>query len=754
MTEQILPGDAKSFFWWDRAGQIAIYLLGFLVPLWVLPITAAPLETNKVFLAYLLILAALLAWLLSRIKSGSVILPQNYLALGLVFMVVAWAVSGVFSASRHVSFSGLSGDPAGVIPIFMFAAAAFLAYFYLRSSAQIFFWIFSFFASAGIIFLVQILRWVFGVNPAFWINFGAPSSNLFGSWTELGILFSLVLVSSLFSFAVVALVNSSVVWWVLFSFLLVLLAYLFSFRASRLNVFRPTFFFMLAVLLFMQLPTLSSASLSYLGIQSIEIRPSWSSSWSVIQKTLEEDAVLGSGPATFIYDWLRYKPSAINLSPFWAVRFSSGFGFWPSALAMTGILGLISFLFVFLSFIFYGFKFFVRPGEEKSDPALAIVSISALMLLVYSFVYSLNFTLILFLFMFLGMFMALISEGGLVREKHISLFQNSGAGFISALVIIFFLVATFSAFYLLGQKYAAAYYYGKSINLGFGGNIPEAEQAFSRAITLDQRDQYYRGVAEVGLNQMSLLLNRQDISPEDLRGRFQNLLSQTIQNAQTAVSLNPADSLNWVSLGQIYEAVVPFQISGASEFAVAAYKEAGLRDPSNPEILLAQSRVAIAAKQIDRARSLLEEALRLKGNYTPAHLMLAQIEDSEGNIKEAISRAEAAVILSPGDIGVLFQLGLLYYRDSRLESARQVFARAAELNSNYSNARYFLGLIYDRLGDKGAAIAEFERVLALNPGSEEVSKILQNLRSGKKALAGISPPEPEPEERKKAPVKD
>ncbi|MBI5786953.1 MAG: hypothetical protein HY446_00150, partial [Candidatus Niyogibacteria bacterium] len=149
MMEEMLSGDSKGFFWWDRAGQMAIYLLAFLVPLWVLPITVSPFETNKVFLAYFLILVALLAWLLSRIKSGSVSLPQNYMALGLVLMVFVWAISGVFSASRHISFSSLSADPSGVVPIFMFAVAAFMAYFYLRSAAQVFFWIFSFFTSAG-----------------------------------------------------------------------------------------------------------------------------------------------------------------------------------------------------------------------------------------------------------------------------------------------------------------------------------------------------------------------------------------------------------------------------------------------------------------------------------------------------------------------------------------------------------------------------------------------------------------------------
>ena len=53
---------------------------------------------------------------------------------------------------------------------------------------------------------------------------------------------------------------------------------------------------------------------------------------------------------------------------------------------------------------------------------------------------------------------------------------------------------------------------------------------------------------------------------------------------------------------------------------------------------------------------------------------------------------------------------------------------------NYSNAKYYLGLIYDRDGNKQAAIKEFEEILQLNPGNADVKRILDNLKSGKAAL--------------------
>ncbi|GAI09342.1 unnamed protein product, partial [marine sediment metagenome] len=75
--------------------------------------------------------------------------------------------------------------------------------------------------------------------------------------------------------------------------------------------------------------------------------------------------------------------------------------------------------------------------------------------------------------------------------------------------------------------------------------------------------------------------------------------------------------------------------------------------------------------------------------------------------------------------------------------------RAVELSPAYSNARYFLGLIYDRKGKTQEAIKQFEVIAGLNPENQEVKKILSNLKAGKPALEGIiTTPETIPIEEK------
>lgn len=101
---------------------------------------------------------------------------------------------------------------------------------------------------------------------------------------------------------------------------------------------------------------------------------------------------------------------------------------------------------------------------------------------------------------------------------------------------------------------------------------------------------------------------------------------------------------------------------------------------------------------------------------------------------------EGPLLVASNDIGLAFQLGVIYYRLEELEKARDEFERAKVLNVGYSNARYMLGLVYDRLGRKSDAEAEFLVVLELNPNNQEVRDILANLEAGLPALAGIDQP--------------
>ena len=164
--------------------------------------------------------------------------------------------------------------------------------------------------------------------------------------------------------------------------------------------------------------------------------------------------------------------------------------------------------------------------------------------------------------------------------------------------------------------------------------------------------------------------------------------------------------------------------------------------------------ISARTQALQQILTVLQKAVELKPDLADAHFLATQTALRLGNLEAAIQSAEKAKLAAPFDIGIAFQLGLLYYQQNDIDKGQIEFERAVALNNNYSNARYFLGLIYDRKGDKNRAIQQFEQIEALNPDNQEVKHILQNLRSDKAALDKIVPPAQPPEKRNETPVKE
>ena len=94
---------------------------------------------------------------------------------------------------------------------------------------------------------------------------------------------------------------------------------------------------------------------------------------------------------------------------------------------------------------------------------------------------------------------------------------------------------------------------------------------------------------------------------------------------------------------------------------------------------------------------------------------------------------ESIAQYNPLDVGVGFQLGLLYLRRAGkgdLDRARQMLERVIELAPSYSNARWFLASIYEQQGNVAAAASQVEKVAELNPDNELVRSRLDRLRAG------------------------
>lgn len=351
--------------------------------------------------------------------------------------------------------------------------------------------------------------------------------------------------------------------------------------------------------------------------------------------------------------------------------------------------------------------------------------------------------------------------------------------FVSSLAIIFLLAAGAAWLYEDMNRAIAARAMFDGVAAANKGDIDGALTALARAADREPRDFHtLQALVQVRAAKIQQLI-ASAANNKNVQQEFQSAVSAAVQDSQNLAQMYPDEPEVWRTQGALYELMIPY-IQGSERFATTAYQKAAERAPSNPaiyvdwgragliftdRILALENQAGIKDKdkeQLEAARKqnleqiavIFQRAIQAKQDFAPAHFLLAQTAIRLGNTDAAIQSVENAKAAAPFDIGIAFQLGLLYYQKQDFDHAEREMERAVSINENYSNARYFLGLIYDKKGDKGKALEQFTKIMALNPDNQEVKRITDNLVAGKPALDGVAPPEPPPEKRSDAPIKE
>jgi|GEM_PF-6796568 Tfp pilus assembly protein PilF len=520
-------------------------------------------------------------------------------------------------------------------------------------------------------------------------------------------------------------------------------------------------------------------------------------------------SIFGEGPSMFTYQWLKVRPVELNSTNFWNVRFYQGYSGIFSQLSNLGIIGILAFLALIINIIFVVLAvfFFIRKKTLlPDDENLLIGSLcSVVFLLICWFVYPFVFTLNVLLFTFLAITIILYTHAKkqkLLREIN----ENETFSDISAAekeqrvekellrtidftnkpqkTLLFTLVAvsliTFAVIFLYteGQRYAGAVYFEKGNEYLSAGKTDEALNAIGQAVQYDSHnDSYWRALTQMHLAKINVLIEGPITDQNTFAAQLADHQKNAADSAQMAITMNGIDPFNWAMKGVVFETAVSYVDNSdqASALAAAAFHEASVRDPLSPlrtldeartqlltadqiarKVVLLESQKEKNTQAIDQAKKLyreyvdssmklIEKTIALKKDYAPAHYLMAQIYDRMGDLKSAIKKTEELRYSQVADLGIVFQLGFLYFKDGQWDNAQREFETAVANSPNYSNARYFLGLIYDKKGMKDKAIEQFERIAQLNPGNNEIKQALDLLKSGKSIFVNNAPALPTPE---------
>ena len=693
----------------DKIIKYGLYLLVFLLPLWFLPWTVFPVALNKQMLLSVFVFLLLILWLVKTISSGKLSCAWGKLSTGVTLLLLVFGISTVFSSARIQSFWGMADEPDTFFNFILYGLVFFL-FANLISANQLSSVLISFLASSGILsllFLIQIFKPIFPWDFAQSSGFN-PVGSIQGLAVFLGGAFVILIavlnniklqrffkvlggIIGILLFIAIFLVNFWAVWLgIVFGMAIIIFSKLKNLSITSVAtganplkpLFLPLFIFALAlVFIFLKLPTANIVNLPS------EISPTYPATFDIAKKTLGEgpkNLILGSGPATFGYQYSLHRGIGSNLTDFWQIRFNQGAAALPTFLATFGILGILAILLIIAIFLYQGLKKIYR-GPTSIGAGLGVF-VGGFYYLICWFLYPINLSLLFTIFLMLGLWVVLTGE-----KKEFLFTKSPQKAFTIMLLGVFLIAGSIFGLYTVSQKYAAAVIYDQGLNL-INATEPKLDEgiiAINKAATLDPKDFYFSNLSQAFLFKINKVLNNQELSQEQKQAELQKQVSNAEMSATAAVQINPKNSQNWLQLGNVYENLALVNVTGAGELTLLNYQKAAELDPKNPQIPLNIGRV-------------------YKSTAEMIQIQIALLEQAEKKDEEAINKLKESY-------------------DKNLELALAEFKKSAELKSNFSAAYYLTAQVYEAQGKTAEALQNYQIVLQLEPENEVIQKKVEEL---------------------------
>ncbi|MCI5108880.1 MAG: tetratricopeptide repeat protein [Candidatus Pacebacteria bacterium] len=733
-----------------------LLVLPFLLLLIISPSNLVSFSYAKSFLLILFTVLSAIAFILHILKRGSLYYPKSWWLITMLVVPLVVLISAALSKTVGVSILGYGIEYSSFTFIFAVFTLTFLVMQTFSSPKKIFYAYIAFILGAVIIFMFHLLRFIFGVDFLSFGIFTDITSNTFGKWNDLAVIAGVsTIISALFiettkatkelkvvAYVVFVLsaiflvaVNFSVVWVILGILSLISFVYLFSYRGNKRTLpVLSTIILILSVIFLMAGDFLGGFIWRLLGTNVVDVQPGVSATFEILRGTFSnaKNIIFGSGPGTFIYQWQLFKPDLVNQTRLWNADFDYGFSYIMTTAITTGILGILSWIAFMVMLVYEWLKSITLTKEQT--PFIKYLILSSFIVTVFLWsvmlVHVPGVVVFSLTFIFTGLFLATLVISGVIKQKELVFIKSPRIGFVTTLISVSLVICFFAIGYVSFQRVLAYIYYQKASVALSNGDSVLAGNTLVKSINLYEGDVYLQSLANLNLIQFNRIVSTEDLSSSSVVNRAQQSLGLSISNSQSAIGTNPLNYQNYVSLGDIYLSVVPLNIPGAIEGARFAYEAAIERAPKNPNLYLSLARLEMNQNNLDAARDWVNKALEKKNNFTAAIFTLAQIEISSGNVDGAISSVEVATLIEPNNPTIFFQLGILYYDKESYKDAANSFERAIDLAPDYANAKYFLGLTYYELNRVSESVDIFTYLKDTDPDNEEITFILDNLKSG------------------------
>ncbi len=704
---------------------------------------------------------------------------------------LAYLLSLFFSTDSTLGFVGNAVDTDSVLFVLLGFFAYILAFVLFRTLRTIKILLEVVFFSLLGVAVFQTLVVVFGNGLIPLDVFTDRSINVIGKWNDLGLTMGLLLMLTigylelagasllrrmlmgalaLILVALLAVINFPLVWGFLLGFSIALsLAVFFLERNAKTSeqpASSPLFprgvpWFAgtgaaLALLFLFFGSAINLGITNIFPVQSLEVRPSYSSTLGVMnsaEKASFARVFVGTGPNTFVHNWVMHKPAEVNQSPFWNLDFAVGFSTLLTALGTVGLLGMIAWLiplFLVLVSLVRAIRLQVLSREERV--VATIVGIASIFLMTAVIVYVPSPNLILLALLLCGATFGFLWRQGRTSAQAGGISASRLLPMASVGAAVLLLVISLGVAGMIDRRFVSQAILGAGINALNRGDADKALSYAERAYAAEKIPDALFLATSAGTLKLRQLAEDTSTAAEEIQSQFSSVAGATIATGQEGITASPQNYRAHIVLARAYDLLAQLKVQGAYENAKQGYENAALHNPNNPEIYLALARLEAVQGNAGKANEFLAKALTLKPNYTDAILFDVQLRVANNDLPNAIRSATAAVQTAPGVAPIWFELGLLYYAANDTVNAITPLQNAISLVPDYANAKYFLGLSYYAQKRANEALTLFEDLAKTNPDNQEVKLIITNMVAGRDPFASSTPPVIPPQERVAAPI--
>jgi tetratricopeptide (TPR) repeat protein len=464
-----------------------------------------------------------------------------------------------------------------------------------------------------------------------------------------------------------------------------------------------------------------------------EVSLNASTSWEITSKAILSDSkhfLIGSGPGTFVQDFSKFRPESFNLNSLaWSQRFSKPFSSIFAILAEFGVVGLVSFLSIFLIGLGGVIRGFTKVktslwGKVKQEAQEILgedkhfLKVKSLVLAVGWLVITVGLGLFYFNATLWWMWWSLLALAvvGLsaniptfVKEKKYSLEVSpqyslalSFGGITAATLVI--VLGVFASNILF-----ADIYFNQAVS---ANTIEKKQQKINQA--LEYRSSYvpYKiAKSRLFLQKAQNLAKQQNPSQEQLA----NYLAQAVNITKKSTEQRPNEVDTWETLADMYKNARQF-VPGANDWVEKSLKKAIELEPTNPVLHWELGNAYLFADKKKQAKDQYKQAIQLKPNYLIAYISLSKVLASEKKFDQAIALYQPIYSQIEKSPQALFNLARLFYNrggEGDLKRAQQVLQQAITQSPNYVNALYTLGLVYQKQDKTQQAQKYFDKVKQL-----------------------------------------